>query len=166
MADAYATHNVTSAAVNTGDAVYFSGGAVTAIPFNFDTVAADGEVIRVGTVSPQDIYLGVQLINEASSGASDYDLGLYAPKVGDDGRVLDKDIFIDGVEFETARADSGALDYLSLAAANHGKRMYELLGLTSAQAASSGAYELAFTANDAGTAGKAVSGNFFVIRGA
>ena len=86
MADAYATHNVTSAAVDTGDAVYFSGGAVTAIPFNFDTVDTDGDVIRVGTVSPQDIYLGVQLVNEASSGANDYDLGLYAPKVGDDGR--------------------------------------------------------------------------------
>lgn len=165
MADNYATHNVTSAAVNTDDAVYFSGGAVTAIPFNFESIATDGEIIRIGYVSPQDIYLGVHFVNDAITSGTDYDLGLYAPKTGDDGRVLDKDIFIDGAAMVTAYADSGAIDYLSPAQANHGKRMYELLGLTAAQAASSGAYEVAWTANTAGSATGTIAGNLYVIRG-
>lgn len=158
----YVTHNVTSAAVASGPAVYFQGGVLVGIPFNFETVATNGTVHIIGQVSPFDIYVGCEWGNDAVTAGSDYQLGLY--DTTQKGAVLDADCFITQSNLQSAQvsnyADSGIATL-----ANYGKMMYEILGLTRAQAVNSGAYDVAWTGNVAGSGTGTLAGLFKVIKG-
>ena len=86
------------------------------------------------------------------------------------GVVADKDIFADGLDPASGEAITAPLNGLTnLGGAdpvgNVGKKLWELLGLTQAQSAAEGAYDLAITANTVGSAAGTVSGFFWYILG-
>lgn len=111
--------------------------------------AADdnGSIYRFFKAVPSN-YIPVEICihNEAITGGTDYDLGLY--ETGEDAAVVDKDILADGLDLSGARAIS--------AWNNDGMKTIALqtlstLATLSAQTRPSASYDIALTANTVGS---------------
>jgi len=86
--------------------------------------------------------IGRTLENDAITGMTDVDIGVYAI---DTGAVVDKDILEDGLDLSSA--GSAFAPFGVTAPENQGKRLWELLGLTADPQTE---YDIAATANTAG----------------
>lgn len=113
----------------------------------------DGSVYRFFTSVPSTyIPYQVSVHNDAITGGTDYDLGLYETNSG---AVVDKDILMDGQSMASARASTAGwnVGIASVDVADLGKTLGEL----SAQTDPDGSYDVALTANTVGTAGGTIT---------
>lgn len=78
----------------------------------FETAASDaaGDIKRLFTVGAHEIPVKCQIMNDAITGATDIDLGLYRPNGG---IVVDKDALMDGTDISAGKAFSDNVDGLS-----------------------------------------------------
>lgn len=90
--------------------------------------------------------VGRRLQNDAITGMTDVDFGLYAVN---DGAEVDKDILEDGLNLSSA-VDSGFAPFAQIAPENIGKRLWELAGETEDPG---GEYDIVATANTSGSGG-------------
>src|SRR3990167_1085216 len=125
-----------------------SGGKVLVLAGTFEMAAADdnGSIYKIGKLPSNAIPVRADIINDATAGATDVDLGLYR----ENGVVADKDILLDGGDLSAGHAITAPLDGLTnLGGADPiaavGKKLWELLGLSLETKDS--AYDLALTAN-------------------
>ena len=157
--------NTKVAAGQTGSGGLNQGARSYKLLFQFSVAAGDDNlsVYRIARALPASAVLTkVEIFNEEITGGTDYDLGLYEPldDAGSSGSgpEIDKDVFLDGVSMASARTRAtGPLDGLTQIAAvsNNLKALWEHAGHTLATRTW---YDLAFTANVAGTATGVISG--------
>lgn len=147
--------NSTVAAGKKGNPALISGQKTHVLVGTFEVAAADSNasVYRLGRLPANAIPVRAEIYADAAIDSTDADLGLYKPGVG--GAVVDRDLFADGLNLNagvaiTAGANNG-LTNLGGAdpLASLGKKVWELLGLSSAGAQG---YDLAITLNVAGGA--------------
>lgn len=112
----------------------------------FEVAAADddGSVYRLFKNLPPDLcVVAVILKNDAITGGTDYDLGLYASGIA--GAAKDADILVDGADLSSAATGT----YVMVDPANFGKALFELAGDTVSTKATG--YDLCLTANTVGS---------------
>lgn len=147
--DKYVEVNV--AAGKLAKAALSSGAGLITMVATEEIAAADdnGSVYRLFKAVPSS-YIPVQIdiVCDAITGGTDYDLGLYEVGVG--GAAVDKDVLMDGQTLASAltRATGHQLGLQTVNAANATKTLGEL----SAQTDIDAAYDIALTANTVGTA--------------
>src|SRR5262249_9528274 len=141
--------------------LYTVGGPINATIANVTTGASDsnGSIYRMFTnLNPNVIPLLLYLGNEANSGCTGYDVGLYVSGVGEGAAFVDN-IFATGLDLSSAHASLNpktALDAMSnLAIDAVGKRLYEHAGHTTANMLQQ--YDIAITADTAGSQAKKIS---------
>lgn len=148
--DKYINANV--AAGKLADPAYNSGSEVYTMVATFEVAAADsdGSKYRVfQDIHPDFIPVDIKILNDAITGGTDYDLGLYEGGVGGD--VVDKDVFADGLDLSSGHGRGSEVNGLSAVAIDAvKKRIYELAGHT-IRTKKLG-YDIVFTANTVGTA--------------
>lgn len=146
-------------------AAFVHGAEVFVAITTFEVAAADsdGSVYRLFKVNPHYIPVKIDITNDAITGGTDYDLGLYESLVdGQGGTVIDKDIFADGMDLSSAHLRTAALDGLvTVDAANSNKAIYQHAGHSLSELKPS--YDIALTANTVGTgAGTVTAVGYFV----
>jgi hypothetical protein len=122
-----------------------------------EIAAADdnGSVYRMGRLRSSDRVSQLTVFNDAITGGTSFDLGLYRT-ADDGGTVVDADLFASALDLSSGSAVGIDVTYES-AATDIGKiekRLWELLGLSADPQVD---YDLAFTANAVGTAAGTVS---------
>lgn len=127
------------------------GATVRSIVTELEVAAADdnGSIYRLARLSSQDVIKNITIYNDAITGGTDYDLGLYEPGPG--GAEKDKDLLVNGADLSSANGIGSGLSGLSALTINDlDKNVMELAGDT----ASTGRryYDLALTGNTVGTA--------------
>lgn len=117
----------------------------------FEVAAADddGSIYRVATIPSNACITNILIRNDAVTGGTDYDVGVY--KTTTSGAVVDADYFGDGLDLSSGHASGSELSGISaLPVEDSSKRLYEMLGVTLAN--SEDVYDIALTANTVGTA--------------
>lgn len=118
----------------------------------FEVAAADdnGSVYRIfKNVSAHLIPIDIRIYNDAITGMNDVDLGLYETDLG---AVIDKDCFMDGGDVSSAHASGSGLSGLSIVdVANLLRALYEYTSEDVGSIKKAG-YDIALTANTAGSA--------------
>ena len=111
----------------------------------------DGSVYRMARVPSGARISQVLVANDAVTGGTSYDFGVYDTAAVNSGAVVDADVFLSAVDMSSARAQLTDLTHES--AVNPieyaEKRLWELLGLSADPFKE---YDLAFTANTVGSA--------------
>lgn len=130
-----------------------SGGAeVFAMVATLEVAAADddGSVYRLFKNLPGNLVpLKIEIANDAITGGTDYELGLYETGVG--GAAKDIDCLMGTTTMASARARGSEISGMSAVAVDSpDSTLYELAGDT--LATSEPGYDLALTANTVGTA--------------
>lgn len=135
----------------------FSHGAEPIVIVATEEIAAgddDGSVYRLFKSVPSN-YIPVQIdiVCDAITGGTDYDLGLY--KVGIGGAEVDKDVLADGQTLASAltRATGQQLGLQTVGKDAVGSTLAELSGQTNPDTS----YDIALTANTVGSAAGTVS---------
>lgn len=147
----------------------FSGANVLAITATFDVAAADddGSKYRIARVNSNLVPLNFVVTNDAITGGTDYDIGLYHTLEGPDaGAVITggKDVFADGLDLSSAVAEGSGVSGLSnVDVADAQKTLWELAGDT--QAAHPGQYDIVVTANTVGSAAGDVTVKMYFTQG-
>ncbi len=115
-------------------------GKQRALVETFEVAAADndGDTYTFFPV-PLDARIDdLQLVNDAITGGTDYDIGFYKITDKDLGAVIDADILIDGQSMASARSVWTSVLFLGTNAADQGdvkKQLWEILGYASITAA-------------------------------
>lgn len=109
---------------------------------------SDGSVYRLCKLPANAVIVDVRYYNDAITGGTDYDLGLYE---GDGGAVADKDCLDDGFTFAVAQPVSSFPNQgmRAVTLANREKQLYELAA--DDDVSYPGFYDVALTANTAGS---------------
>jgi hypothetical protein len=110
---------------------------------------SNGSVYRVARFRSSDRISDIKVLNDAITGATSYDVGLYRTAY-DGGAVVDADLFASAVDISSASTGAGADVTFEATPANVDKiekRLWELLGLSADPQVE---YDLALTANTAG----------------
>lgn len=121
---------------------------------SFEVAAADdnGSVYRLfKNLSPDLIIKDLKLYNDAITGATDYEIGLYETSTDSaDGAAVDIDVFLGSTDINAGNARGSAVDGLgAVDIADMGKKLYEHAGHTLATRKSG--YDIAITANTVGS---------------
>ena len=146
-----------SAAVEAGkkdNAAKVFGGKALLLSGTFEVLAADddGSVYRLGKLPANAIIAHIEINNDAIADATDYDLGFYK----ENGLVASADLLAAALDLSVAAPNGGEKNgFANVAIENFGKKVWELLGLT--LETKEEAYNLALTANAAGTSDGTVS---------
>lgn len=144
------------AAGKLADAAQVFGRPVQALVQTFEVAAADdnGSMYRIGyNLNPNLIPIDIKVFNDALTGGTDWDLGLYKSNLG---AVISKDVFADGLDFSSAAAIAAPKNGLAAVdIANLERRLYEWAGHTVAN--KEGGYDLVLTANTVGSAAGTVT---------
>lgn len=148
------------------NAAFIHGADTLAAIVTFEVAAADddGSIYRLlKNVNPDLIPIAITLWNDAITGCTDVDLGLYLPlEMG--GAVIDKDVFLDGEDINGGNARSSPVDGLTnVGIADCQKKIYELAGHT-LETKKQG-YDIALTANTVGSGAGTISVLFQFIQG-
>jgi hypothetical protein len=117
---------------------------------SFEVAAADddGSVYRLMQINANSIITDVKIGNDKITSGTSYDVGFYNVESG---AVVDADELAATLDLSSAHASGSELSGISAVdVANRGKKVYELLGLTSTTKAV--AYDLCITANTVGSA--------------
>lgn len=137
-----------------------NGGSSTFTPIikTFEVAAADddGSIYRIGRIKSSTVLYQALISNDAMTGATDWDLGVY-DTIANGGAVVDKDIFLDGMTLASAQRVVNALT--APAIENLPKQVWELLGLSKDP---NKEYDLALTANTVGSAAGTITLNYVV----
>lgn len=132
----------------------FSGGEELVMVGIASIAAADddGSVYRLFRVNANLIPVEITITNSAVTGGTDYELGIYERLDGPlAGAVKDLDALLGTTSMASARAEGSGVSGLSaVSVANSQQRLFELAG--DSENDHSGEYDIALTANTAGTA--------------
>jgi len=130
--------------------------AITVIQ-TFEVAAADSDasVYRVFANLPSTLVpIDLKVLNDAMTGSTDWDFGLYEPGVG--GAEVSKALLADGLDLSSGHVVTTALGGLSnVNISDLGKPLWELAGKTIQNRQAS--YDLAATANTVGSAAGTVT---------
>lgn len=164
--DKYVDANVAADKLGTPALVKF--GDVYASVVTFEVAANDdnGSVYRLlKNLDPELIPLSIEILNDAITSGTDFDLGFYETlSDGQGGAVVDKDELVDAVDLSSARVSGAGFDGLTAVnIANRTKMIYELLGHTISTKKSG--YDLCLTGNVVGSAAGTVTIIAFFTRG-
>ena len=135
--------------------VKLQGGRIRAITATVSVAAADndGDIYMLAPIPTNAVVQHVWVYNDAITGGTDYDLGLYTTA----GVAVDADCYADGQTMATAKTVAPQdLAYKTRDIANIGQEVWQDAGATSDPG---GFYYLALTANTVGT----VAGDISVI---
>ena len=121
---------------------------------SFDGTQTNGDVIPLGIVHGSDVFVDGGYGNDALSGLTDLDIGLY----DFDGNEIDKDFFVDGDSLATAQATRYGDNAMSATNVSDIVDSTSKLGDLAAGLSTTESYVLAATVNTAGSA----SGDFVV----
>jgi len=142
------------AAGKVGKAAYVSGAEAYIAVAHATVAAADdnGSIYRLfKALAPDLIPVKIEILNDAITGGTDYDLGFYEPLEGGSGPVIDKDALVDGADLSSGNGQGSELTGLSAVGVEESQqRLWELAGHTATQ--KQDAYDIALTANTVGTA--------------
>lgn len=120
----------------------------------FEVAAADDDcsIYRLFRVNSNMIPYRITITNDAITGGTDYELGIYNTLDGPQaGSVKDLDALLGTTSMASARAEGSGISGLSaVAVENATQRLYELAGDTASDHPSE--YDIALTANTVGTA--------------
>lgn len=117
---------------------------------------SNGSTYRVARFRSSDRISTLHVLNDAITGGTSYDVGLYR-SAQDGGAVVDADIFASAIDLSSASAAGGTDVTYEATAANIDKvekRLWELLGLSADPQVE---YDLAVTANTAGAGAGTIS---------
>lgn len=120
----------------------------------FDGTQTNGDVIPLMIVHGNDILVDGGYGNDALTGMSDVDIGLYDL----DGTAIDADLFVDGDSLASAQATKFGDNALSATAVSAIEDSVKKIGDLSADVDENSQYVVALTVNTAGSA----SGDFVV----
>lgn len=154
VVDAFVTQNASSVAADVDIAARSNGEKVKTLFASFEVAAADsdGSIYRIGRISPMAIIKSIKILNDAITGATDYDIGVYKRlEVG--GAVVSKDCLLNGRDINAGQATFA--EVFAPDPANVGKALYQLASVTDYNEA--GSYDLAVTANTVGSAAGTVA---------
>lgn len=156
--------NTKSTIVGNADAVpavltspRIAGGHLRAQVATVEVAAADDDtsVFRLFRLPSNAKVTSVQVFNDAITGGTSYDVGLYRT-AADGGAVVDADAFASAVDMSSARAAAGPLN-LTFEAQNIDKIEQELWQVAGATSDPGVMYDVALTANTVGTAAGTIS---------
>jgi hypothetical protein len=144
-------------ALRTYNDVRVAGAEVKLATATIEVAAADddGVILAMVRLPSQAVLLSALIMNDAITGGTDYDLGVFTPNEGSgDPVAVDADCLIDLVSMASARAIP--TEFLGTGTngvdpANLGKPLWELAGV-SADPGDDTLYDLCFTGNTVGTA--------------
>jgi len=134
---------------------YFDNGMVRESVGTVEVAVADDDnsVFRFHRLSSSARIKDIQILNDAITGGTDYNLGLYDPAIRG-GAVVDDNLFGDAITMASARVAPLHALYEALDIANNEKRIWELLGLLEDPFLE---YDLALTAITVGAAAGTIS---------
>ncbi|MCG8394199.1 MAG: hypothetical protein MI745_14065 [Pseudomonadales bacterium] len=126
----------------------------------FEVAAADdnGSIYRLFRINSSDVIYSLELSNDAITGGSDYDIGLY--DITTDGAVVDKDVFADGISVASAGDKTNVLTAPDIAELN--LPVWDLVsGVTENPQKQ---YDVAITANTVGSAAGTITVHALVAK--
>lgn len=157
--------NANAAATKKTNPALFGGQKIHCVAFNFEVAAADddGSIYKLGRLPANAIPVKAELNNDAITGGTDYDLGLYKQ----DDTVADANILADALDMSAAAAISSPKDGLKDLGGGDpltaiGKKLWELLGQSKP---TFNEYTLALTANTVGSAAGTIAGRVYYLLG-
>ncbi len=124
---------------------------------------SDGSVLRLGRVPANaiPIYNTSTLNNDALTGASDIDIGVYKPSAmgGTDGAVVDKDLLSDGLNIASGNALASPIKAFQTHPAidQFGLTLKQLVNVVNTVDDKNEEYDIAITGNTFGTAAATIS---------
>jgi hypothetical protein len=124
---------------------------------------ADGDIMAIAIVRSSDVVVDVQLLNDAITSGTDYDLGLY--DTDENGAaVVDVNAFADAVDMSSARVVWSSMGFEAGGRniADCKKQVWELLGLSSDPGKD---YVLAWTGVTIGSAAGTISTLVLILEG-
>lgn len=142
-------------------------GKVLCLQGTYEKTASDNDasVLRLGTVPATAIPIATlsKLANDALTGATDVDIGLYRPSSPNvDGAVVDKDILSDGLNIASGAAlGSEVRAFQALAIDKWGQDLRTLAAVDDIGEAE--AYDIAITGNTFGTATGTISWELYFL---
>lgn len=140
------------------------GSGVIVMTQTFEVAAADddGSVYRVfPDVNPHLVPIKVEVVNDAITGGTSFDFGLYNPNSG---AVVNKNVLASAVSMASARAVGSEGSLLSAVnRADLGKTLFDLV--SGAIGALKGGYDLALTANTVGTVAGTITVTAYFVQG-
>ena len=131
--------------------VFNRGGQTVTMVTQFEKAAGDSDtsIYRLFKVNGNMVPVQIEINCDAITGATDYDLGFYQT-LENGGAVGVKDVLMDGANISAGKAIGSEQNGLaSIAIDELGDQVFELAG--DSQAAPEMEYDLALTANTAGT---------------
>ena len=142
------------------------GGDLVAIAGTFEVAAGDddGSVYRIAAGLPANLIpYKFEIYNDAITGGTDYDLGLY---LAESGVVVDADLLADGMDLSSANGRTSPENGLqTLNVDQTGKRLWELTGLGYTEKTKPDGFDIALTANTVGTAAGTISFELLFLQG-
>ena len=163
----YADANLEAEKLTT--AAFAHGDKTVVIVSTFEVAAADDNlsVYRIAKAIPSDLIpLKFELYNDAITGATDYDIGLYDTTTGGvAGAVINKDVFLDGEDIASGNARGAPVDGLTAVdIVDAQKRIYEHAGDT-LDSIGGKDYDIAVTANVVGSTAGTVTVIMWFVQG-
>lgn len=143
--DKYVDSNV--AGGKKANAYEFHGAPLNCAVASEELAAADddGSVYRFFRLPANAVIVKLDVINDAITSGTDFDIGFYEPGAG--GAEKDKDVLTDGDDLSSAGSQDGLQ---TVDAANRGKMVFEHAG--DSESAKFAEYDLALTGNTVGSA--------------
>ena len=138
---------------------YINGDEQRVAVATFEVAAADddGSIYRIFRVNSKMIPVSITVTNDAITGGTDYDIGIYNALNGPlSGAVKDADALADGLDLSSARAEGSGISGLSAVAVDAAQNQLFLLAGDS-ENDQPGEYDIAITANTVGTAAGTVT---------
>lgn len=161
--DKYINSNVASGKL--AKAAHSGGAEVFCMVETFEVAAADddGSVYRVFKNLPGDLIpVKIDLLNDAITAATDYEIGLY--ETGIAGAAKDIDCLLGTTDISAGNARGSAVDGLgAVALSDAEKALFELAGDTTSSREAG--YDLAVTANTVGSAAGTITIMAWFIQG-
>jgi hypothetical protein len=145
----FVTQNASAVKASVDVSARSVGAPVKKAFFSFEKAAGDiaNSVFRIARISPFAKIISLKVMCDAITGLTEVDAGFYKPlDVG--GTEIDKDCLKDNINLA---AGTALIDLYVATAADIGKEAYLLAGITEANASKYGAFDVALTANSAGT---------------
>ena len=148
------------------NAAFIHGAAVQIAVVTFEVAAADSDTSKYRLLKnvPADLIpVKIEILADAITSGSDYDLGFYEPlEFG--GAVIDADALMDGVDFSSGFARGSEQNGLAAVdVANVQKRIYELAGHS--LSTKKLGYDIVLTANTVGSSAGTISAIFYFVQG-
>jgi len=138
-----------------------AGGAVRCQAATVEVAAADdaASTFRLFRIHSSDRIDKIELLNDAITAGTSYDLGVYKT-AADGGAVVDADVFGTAIDMSSARVTPLDATFEALNIDQIAKKLWEVLALASDPDLM---YDIVLTANTPGTAAGTISGRCYFV---